>query len=198
MLRLLSAGERERSIKVASTAGRPWIIIRSSSTERTTWFFSDVIAQVGLNRGNKRSLIRILYMTARFGCEVVRTAFGLFAKLDVTGTSGALGEALVLVEEQIRHVDIGRVSRVHHRRRCAAVGAASRIVVVIIIINIRGDTGGGTSGANGGGGDGGADVSRPWRWCWGLSKLSWPQSRTIGTGIGTTGRPDATWTRSRR
>lgn len=197
MLRRLPTRERECPVEVASTTGRPRVVVRSSPTEGTAWFLSDVIGQIGLNRGDERSLIRILHMTARFGREVVRAALGLFAELDVAGAPRAVSEALVLVEEQIRHVDVGRVSRVYHRRRPAAVGAASHIIVVIVVIDVRGDTGRGTGSADGGGG-GDADVPRPWRWRWGLSKLSRPQSRAIGSGTGAAGRPGAARTRSRR
>lgn len=93
------------------------------------------------------------------------------------------------MEEQIRHVDVGRVSRLYHRRRWRAnVRAASRIVVVIVVINVRGGgTSGNAHGADDGGGGGGNGVSRPWRWRGRLSKLSRPQSRTVGPGIGATG-----------
>lgn len=202
LLLRLSTGERERSIKVTSTTGGPRVVVRPPPTERTAWFLSDVVGQIGLNRGDERSLIRILHMTARLGREVVRAAFGLFAELDVASAPRAVGEALLLVEEQIRHVDVGRVSRVYHRRRPAAVSAASHIIVVIVVINIRGDAGGGTGGADSGG-DGGASVPRPWRWRRGLSQLSRPQSRAVGSGTGAAGdartrRPGDARTRSRR
>lgn len=198
LLRWLPTGERERPVKVASATGGSRIVIRPPPTERTTGLLPDVVSQIGLNRSNECSLVRVLHVTARFGGKIIRATFGLFAELDVTGAPDVLGETLILVEEQIWYIDVGRVPRVYHRRRWrVTIGTASRVVVVIVVINVDG---GGASG-NADGADaraGGNDVPGPWRWRGRLSKLSRPQPRTIGTGIGATGRRGTARASSRR
>lgn len=197
LLRRLPTGEREGPVEVAPATGGSRLVVRSPSAERTAGLLSDVVSQIGLYRGDECPLVRVLHVTARLGSEIVRAALRLFAQLDVAGASGALGEALIFVEEQIRHVDVRRVPRVHHRRRRGrdtGVEVASRIVVVVVVvINVRG--GGGASGSADGGG-GGDDVPRPWRWRRCLSKLSRPQSRTVW--IGATGRRGTARTGSAR
>jgi len=171
-----------------TTTGWPRFQVRPTSAESSVaGILSHLVNEIRWHWTDIRPLVRILHVTARLGREVIRTALGLLAQFDVTGTPGALGEALILVEKQIRYVNVGRVSCVYRRDRLwgATIRADSHVVVVIIIDVDRGARGNADGADSGGGGGCDSGVSRSWRWRGSLSELSRPQSRTVRPGTGT-------------
>lgn len=176
----LPAGEREGPVEVAP-AGGPGVEVRPHPAEP-----GGILRLVAARLRHECPLVRVLHVAARLAREVVRAAL-VTPELDVAGAPGTFGEALVPLEEQIRHVDVGRVPRGQ-----TAVAAACRHIVVIVV-----DVGGAGDGAgDGDGGDdcGGDGVSRPWRGRGCLSKLPWPKPRTVA---GATSRRDDDTARTR-
>lgn len=156
----LPGRERVRPVEGSPARRRPGVEIGPGSCERGQVL--GVVAgrgrlEVGL-RGERPYFVRVLHVAARLRGEVVRAALWLrVPELDVARASRGLREPLVvLLKQQIGHVDVGRVSAVHRRRESG--GALDRRGVVV------------------------ARVSRAGRRGRRLAELPRPQPRTLRTG----------------
>lgn len=137
----LPARERVRPIEGSPARRRSGIEIGPGSCERGQVL--GVVAgrgsfEIGL-RGERPYFVRVLHVAARLRREIVRAALWLrVPELHVARASRGFREPLLvlLLKQQIRHVDVGRVPAVHRRRKSSWRALDRRGVVVVRVAGV--------------------------------------------------------------